>query len=135
GPSCSSAAASSATAGGSGSGAAWFVDRAKESGLTFAYFNGMSGEFLFPEMLPGGVALLDYDNDGDLDVFFVQGRMLDAAKPPTMRPSRLRRCRSSAGCSETISSSTRTARARRISSTSRNEAASTRTATAWASTR
>jgi len=26
-------------------------------------------------MLPGGVALLDYDNDGDLDVFFVQGQM------------------------------------------------------------
>jgi hypothetical protein len=23
----------------------WFADRAEESGLTFAYFNGMSGEF------------------------------------------------------------------------------------------
>ncbi|HMF92946.1 MAG TPA: CRTAC1 family protein [Vicinamibacterales bacterium] len=81
-PPHSSAAAAGAAAGESESAAAWFVDRAQESGLTFTYFNGMSGDFLFPEMLPGGVALLDYDNDGDLDVFFVQGRMLDAAKSP-----------------------------------------------------
>ena len=51
-----------------------------ESGLEFVYFNGMSGEYYFPEMLPGGVALVDYDNDGDLDVYFAQGRMLGAGK-------------------------------------------------------
>ena len=56
--------------------AAWFVDRAEETGLRFVHFNGGSGEFYYPEVMPPGVALFDYDNDGDLDVFIVQGQML-----------------------------------------------------------
>src|SRR6516165_136251 len=56
----------------------WFTDRAQASGLDFVHFNGMSGEFYYPEIMAPGVALLDYDNDGDLDVFVVQGRMLGA---------------------------------------------------------
>ena len=73
----------------------WFVDVASESGLTFTHFNGMSGEFLYPEIMPPGVALFDYDNDGDLDVFIVQGRMLGAtpleqARFPPRDPSSLK---------------------------------------------
>jgi hypothetical protein len=60
----------------------WFVDRARHAGLDFVYFNGSSGAFYFPEMLPGGVALFDYDNDGDLDVYFAQGEMLGTGKTP-----------------------------------------------------
>ena len=59
-------------------GADWFVDRAQESGLDFVHFNGAAGGFYYPEILPPGVGLLDYDNDGDLDVYLVQGRRLGA---------------------------------------------------------
>jgi enediyne biosynthesis protein E4 len=61
--------------------AEWFVDRAAQSGLDFVHVNGMSGRFYLPEIMAPGVALFDYDNDGDLDVFLVQSGMLgsDAA--------------------------------------------------------
>jgi hypothetical protein len=61
--------------------AEWFTDRARETGLDFVHFNGMTGSFVFAEVMPPGVALLDYDNDGDLDVFVAQGQMLEKKAP------------------------------------------------------
>lgn len=57
-----------------------FTEQAAELGVDFVYFNGRSGEYYMPEINGGGVALIDYDNDDDLDLFFVQGGMLGPGK-------------------------------------------------------
>jgi hypothetical protein len=58
---------------------ALFVESAAATGLTFTHVNGATGRFYMPEIMGAGVALFDYDNDGDLDVFLVQG---GAFSPP-----------------------------------------------------
>ena len=63
-----------------------FEDVADASGLHFVHDNGARGEFWLPEIMGAGAALFDYDNDGDLDVFLVQG-----AAPPAERRMPARR--------------------------------------------
>ncbi len=57
-----------------------FVEKAAEAGVDFVHFNGMTGHYLFPEIKGMGGALLDYDNDGDLDLYLMQGRLLEEAR-------------------------------------------------------
>jgi hypothetical protein len=67
-----------------------FVESAADTGLTFTHSNGATGRYYMPELMGAGVALLDYDNDGDLDVFLVQGAALDPGAPgPDAQTSRL----------------------------------------------
>ena len=51
-----------------------FVDAANTTGLTFTHVNGATGRYYIVEEMGAGVALFDYDNDGDLGVFRARGR-------------------------------------------------------------
>ena len=50
-----------------------FVDATEVSGLDFTHESGMTGELWTLEIIGAGVGILDYDGDGRMDVWLVQG--------------------------------------------------------------
>ena len=54
--------------------AARFVNVAGLAGIDFTYYNDAKpGRFFLPEIMGGGAAWLDYDGDGWVDLFLVNG--------------------------------------------------------------
>jgi len=64
-----------------------FVDATDATGLKFVHVNGESGEYFMAEQMGAGVALFDYDNDDDLDVFLVQGGSFADQRAATPAPT------------------------------------------------
>jgi enediyne biosynthesis protein E4 len=80
-----------------------FIESAATAGLAFTHVSGATGEYYMAEQMGAGAALFDYDNDGDLDVFLVQGGSLAPTETPGAGRSRLfRNDLSTAGAGRTV---------------------------------
>jgi hypothetical protein len=55
---------------------AWFTDIAGRSSFSYRTNNNFTGRKYFPQPMCGGVAVIDYDNDGRMDLFFTNGAKL-----------------------------------------------------------
>ncbi|HKE60733.1 MAG TPA: VCBS repeat-containing protein, partial [Pyrinomonadaceae bacterium] len=56
-----------------------FTDITAAAGITFRHVASPEKKYIV-ESMSGGVALFDYDNDGDLDIFFVNSLTVDLVK-------------------------------------------------------
>jgi hypothetical protein len=65
-----------------------FIDVARPAGIDFEQANSATSNKYLLETMGGGVALLDYDNDGKLDVFFTNGARLEDPMPAGQAPDK-----------------------------------------------
>jgi enediyne biosynthesis protein E4 len=72
----------------SGSSLPVFSDVAVRAGIRFRHHASRNSQKYLPESMSGGVAMLDYDNDGRLDLFFVNGAALRDPMPAGGRPDK-----------------------------------------------
>ncbi len=68
---------------GQADGIAGFVDVTAEAGIRFQHVSGAQDDRLMPETYGSGVALFDFDADGFLDLYWVNGGSLDGSVQAT----------------------------------------------------
>jgi hypothetical protein len=69
---------------------ALYRDITREAGITFQHHAAPEKKYIV-ESMSGGVALFDYDNDGRVDIYFVDSLTVDTADKPTAARSALYR--------------------------------------------
>ena len=55
-------------------------DVTRQTGITFRHTDGSSGSRYIVETVSAGLALFDYDGDGDVDIYFLNGAPLRGAR-------------------------------------------------------
>ena len=65
-----------------------FTDITQPAGIDFTHENSATSNKYLVETMGGGVALLDYDNDGRLDMFFTNGAKIDDPMADGKRPDK-----------------------------------------------
>lgn len=68
-----------------------FADITERSHVDLKHKNNASADFAMPEIMGAGGAIFDYDNDGDLDLFFIHGRPATGPADAIARNQLLRR--------------------------------------------
>ena len=66
-------------------------DITEETGITFTHTDGSSGRRYIVESISSGLALFDYDSDGDVDIYFLNGAPLKGSQVAKMPTNRLYR--------------------------------------------
>jgi len=61
-------------------GAIMFSDVTRETGITFVHTDGSSGQRYIVESVSSGLALFDYNGDGNIDIYFLNGAPLKGTK-------------------------------------------------------
>jgi hypothetical protein len=64
-----------------------FTDITEQAGISFRHESGAAGEKLMPETMGGGCAFLDFDNDGNQDILFVNSRRWSWDDRPQAQPA------------------------------------------------
>jgi hypothetical protein len=68
-----------------------FTDIIPSSGIDFVHANGKSGRYYFIETVASGGGFIDYDGDGDLDVYLLNGCAIPGFQPDHRLSSKLYR--------------------------------------------
>lgn len=68
-----------------------FTDVTQQTGIAFQHADGSSGQRYIVEAMSAGLALFDYDMDGDIDIYFLSGGMLKGTPYKTSPRNRLYR--------------------------------------------